>query len=197
MWFRSTPRKMGFTDPLPEPLAFPAQMEPRPGIEPDHPRYQREAQDHCAGHGGKRRARSAGRYRLEPLSRRSQRPGCFTSQISQGGRRTIPAFSDPTMTLRSWSPILAEGWCTRSPCPFGHHRVSNARPAPADLTFHFGGQRVHSKPRPRGPIPLQTGAGALAGSLSILAESWSNRSPYLAVPTGFQPVPGARLVNSP
>jgi hypothetical protein len=56
------------------------------------------------------------------------------------------------------------------PQTFRSHPASNGRQQPCWFTYHTGGERVRTMPTPCGAIRFQIGAGALAGSLSKLAD---------------------------
>ena len=120
-------------------------MEPRAGVEPGSLPYQGSAQTAVL-----RKAMA-------------ENPG-FEPDAGEGAIRLAGGGSD----LAACVLQMAEGRRVDRHT-LRCHLASNERREPSRLTFH-GGERVRTMPKPCGPIPLQTGAGALAGSLSKLAE---------------------------
>ena len=95
---------------------------------------------------------------------------------------------------------VAEGWSVDHHAR-RHALASNEAREPSRLTFLSGGERVRTMPTPYGAFRFQTGAGALTGSLSVVAEPnrierLTSRSPRLSKtfeePTSVSSLNGTR-----
>ena len=109
------------------------------------------------------------------------------------GRRS--AFTQPTVLKgESLNSVLYQ-WSRLSVFGGRQHELNCNGIAPSTvfetgfatgrINLPSGGERVRTMPTPYGAIRFQTGAGALAGSLSKLADGWRTRSPC---PLGHQPL---------